>query len=227
MAARCDGDPFADEIIADHLIAAFAAANQIETPYRHWLLTDCLPARDVDSVLELPFDAPSLDGVSGKRELHNATRRYFDVENRATFPCVENVSRAFQNPKVITSIEDRFGINLDGTYLRIEYAQDVNGFWLEPHTDIGVKAFTFLLYLSKDPRHANLGTDIYDTDKNWVGRSPFASNAGLIFVPSTITYHGFEARPIDGVRKSLVINYVTNERRAREQLAFPDQPIGS
>jgi hypothetical protein len=27
------------------------------------------------------------------------------------------------------------------------------------------------------------------------------------------------------VRKSVIINYVTNEWRAREQLAFPDQPI--
>jgi hypothetical protein len=44
-------------------------------------------------------------------------------------------------------------------------------------------------------------------------------------VPSNITYHGFEKRKIDGVRKSIIINYVTNEWRAREQLAFPDEPI--
>jgi hypothetical protein len=47
----------------------------------------------------------------------------------------------------------------------------------------------------------------------------------LIFVPSNNTYHGFEQRRIDGVRKSLVINYVTNEWRAREQLAYPNTPI--
>jgi hypothetical protein len=44
-------------------------------------------------------------------------------------------------------------------------------------------------------------------------------------VPSSTTYHGFERRPIDGVRKSIIINYVTDEWRAREQLAFPDRPI--
>jgi hypothetical protein len=48
----------------------------------------------------------------------------------------------------------------------------------------------------------------------------------MVFVPSDITYHGFEARKIEGVRKSVIINYVTNEWRAREQLAFPDSPIG-
>ena len=47
----------------------------------------------------------------------------------------------------------------------------------------------------------------------------------MVFVPSDITYHGFEQRKIEGVRKSVIINYVTNEWRAREQLAFPDTPI--
>ena len=37
--------------------------------------------------------------------------------------------------------------------------------------------------------------------------------------------HGFEPRQIDGVRKSVIVNYVTNDWRAREQLAFPDTPI--
>ena len=124
-------------------------------------------------------------------------------------------------------IQRLFGARLAGSYLRIELAQDVDGFWLEPHTDIGVKTFTFLLYLSSDPEHAHLGTDIYDSNKQWVGRSPFASDAGMIFVPSTITYHGFEPRKIEGVRKSLVINYVTNNWRAREQLAYPEQPVAA
>jgi len=44
-------------------------------------------------------------------------------------------------------------------------------------------------------------------------------------VPGDNTYHGFEKRPIEGVRISLIINYVTDEWRAREQLAFPEEPI--
>jgi hypothetical protein len=49
----------------------------------------------------------------------------------------------------------------------------------------------------------------------------------MVFVPSGITYHGFEARQIDGIRKSVIINYVSNEWKAREQLAFPDRPVKS
>lgn len=214
-----------DGIIAS-LTESFAQAKANDKPYRHWFLERCLPAEALDAVLELPFEAPALGGISGKREVHNATRKYFDVENRAKFPVVNAIAEALQDPRTTKAVERVFGTKLAGSYLRIEYAQDTDGFWLEPHTDLGVKLFTFLLYLSKDPSHSNLGTDIYDTEKRHVGRSPFAPNAAMIFIPSNITYHGFVPRKIEGVRKSIIINYVTDEWRAREQLAFPDKPIG-
>ena len=175
--------------------------------------------------MTLPFDAPSLDGVSGKRELHNNTRKYFDVENRERFPVCEAIAQAFQDKRVTSHIEKAFGTDLKGTYLRIEFAQDIDGFWLEPHTDLGVKTFTMLLYLSQDPSHHDLGTDIYDGDKRHFGRSAFTPNGAMVFIPGNNTYHGFEKRPIKGVRTSLIINYVTNEWRAREQLSFPEAPI--
>lgn len=221
------GMTIASGAIVHSLLESFAAAQVREFPYRHWLLARCIPDIAIDEVLALPFPAPAIGGMSGKRELHNATRKYFDVENRAKFPIVAAFSEALQDRRVTGAVERVFGVRLGGSYLRIEYAQDTDGFWLEPHTDLGVKLFTFLLYLSKDPSHADLGTDIYDLEKRHVGRSPFAPNAAMAFVPSDITYHGFEPRKINGVRKSIIVNYVTNAWRAREQLAFPDQPITS
>jgi hypothetical protein len=218
------GKSSADDIVRS-FIKSIDSGKRSDQPYLHWLINNCLPPDTVDNVIALPFEAPSLDGISGKRELHNNTRKYFDIENRKSFPVCEAVAQAFQNKRITSHIEKTFGTNLKGTYLRIEFAQDIDGFWLEPHTDLGVKSFTLLLYLSKDPSHNDLGTDIYDGDKRHVGRSPFASNAAMIFVPSNNTYHGFEKRPIKGVRTSLIINYVTNEWRAREQLSFPEAPI--
>ncbi|MGE3528804.1 MAG: 2OG-Fe(II) oxygenase [Methyloceanibacter sp.] len=206
-------------------IAGLDSAQRASEPYRFWTLKTSLPADCVDDILALPFEAPSLEGVSGKRELHNNTRKYFDVENRGRFPVCDAIAQAFQDKRITNHIEKTCGTNLEGTYLRIEYAQDIDGFWLEPHTDLGVKVFTMLIYLSKDPSHHDLGTDIYDGDKRHIGRSPFAPNAAMIFIPSSNTYHGFEKRPIKGVRTSLIINYVTDEWRAREQLAFPEAPI--
>ncbi len=217
--------PSSKDAIVESLVASFAAAKKGTKPYPHWFLDNCVPADVVSDVLALPFPAPALGGVSGKREVHNATRRYFDAENMEKFPVCNAVNAALQDKRVTSAIEKTFETKLGGTYLRVEFAQDTNGFWLEPHTDLGVKAFTFLLYTSTDAQHSELGTDIYDAEKKHVGRSPFKSNSAMIFVPGSDTYHGFEARQIDGVRKSLVINYVTNDWRAREQLAYPQTPI--
>lgn len=214
----------AEDVVATFL-KSVDTGKRSERPYRHWELKACLPADSVEDVLALPFEAPSLEGVSGKRELHNNTRKYFDVENRERFAVCDAIAHAFQDKRVTRLIEKVFGTNLKGTYLRIEFAQDIDGFWLEPHTDLGVKAFTMLLYMSKDESHKDLGTDIYDGDKQHFGRSAFAPNAAMVFVPGNNTYHGFEKRPIKGVRTSLIINYVTDEWRAREQLSFPEAPI--
>ena len=219
------GTPISSDAIVQSLVASFRAAKRDMAPYTYWTADGLLPDAVADQIRGLPFHAPDLGGISGKREKHNATRTYFDAPNRAEFAVVEAAAQAFQSPQLVREIETLFGTALSGSYLRMEYAQDVDGFWLEPHSDLGVKLFTLLLYLSTDEAHLNLGTDIYDTEKTHIASMPFLPNRAMVFVPSDNTFHGFEPRPITGVRKSLIVNYVTDEWRAREQLAFPDAPI--
>jgi len=211
--------------IIDSLVGSITNAKASLEPYPNWFLQECLPADVAEELLTLPFEAPALGGVSGKRELHNKTRTYFNAQNMERFDVCKAFNDAFQSDAVTTKIQDAFSTNLTGTYLRVEFAQDIDGFWLEPHTDLGVKTFTMLMYLSNDPQHENLGTDYYDNDKKHLGCSPFKPNSAFVFVPSDVTYHGFEPRKIEGVRKSIIINYVTDEWRAREQLPFPDKPL--
>ena len=196
-----------------------------ETPYRHWFVSDVFPKAAADALTVLPFPVPELGGVSGKREVHNATRQYFDVENRTKHEVCGEIADFLQTPSTIALFNKACGLDLTGTYLRLEYAQDTNGFWLEPHTDLGVKKFTMLIYLSSAAGHENLGTDIYSDKDTHVATSPFKANGAMIFVPADNTWHGFEPREIPGVRQSLILNYVTPEWRAREQLAVPDQPV--
>ena len=207
------------------LLAAFASAERHDSPYPWFLLSDCVPAPAVAPLRDLPFPAPELGGVSGTREAHNKSRNYFDVEARSRHDVCDALAVALQDAEVVEAIETTFGTDLTGTNLRIEYGQDTDGFWLEPHTDIGVKNFTMLMYLSDGPDHDKLGTSIYSDVETHVGETPFAPNSAMVFIPSDHTWHGFEARPIAGVRKSIIINYVKPEWRAREQLAFPDEPV--
>jgi len=92
---------------------------------------------------------------------------------------------------------------------------------------IGPKRITFLHYIIDLPGAETLGTDIYEDDEahTHFGSSPAAFNQALVFVPAKNTWHGFEQRPIPGIRKSLIINYVGPEWRNRQELAFPDQPV--
>jgi len=200
------------------------SASPHDVPYRHWLLQEVLPARMAAALDALPFPAPALNGVSGSREIHNNTRRYIDAPAIAEYPVCACLAEAFQHPETVAVVEEVTGAGLGGCCLRIEYAQDTDGFWLQPHTDLGVKKFTLLYYLGPDGQ-PDLGTDVYADGETWSHRAPFVCGGALAFVPSDRTWHGFEPRTIPVVRKSLIVNYVTAEWMAREQLAYPDQPV--
>jgi hypothetical protein len=210
----------------DQVLAALDNAAAEREPYPHWLLSDVFDPETCDEIAALPFAPAGVRETYGKRDSHNDSRIYFDAANRARFGVCARVAEAMQDPGVVAALERRCGVDLRGTNLRIEYTQDVEGFWLEPHTDIGVKKFTMLVYLSRDPRLADCGTDVYDAAGTLVRRAPYVFGAGLIFIPASDTWHGFARRPIPGVRKSLIINYVDPEWRARHELAFPDRSVG-
>jgi hypothetical protein len=203
---------------------SLAAARPQDEPYRHWMLQNVLPVHMAEALDALPFPAPALNGVSGSREIHNNTRRYVDTQAIAQHPVCAALAEAFQHPDTVATIEAATGAQLDGCCLRIEYAQDTDGFWLQPHTDLGVKKFTLLYYLGPDGQ-PDLGTDVYRDGKTWSHRAPFEPGGALAFVPSDRTWHGFERRTIPVVRKSLIVNYVTADWMAREQLAYPDTPV--
>ena len=208
--------------------ASLESSDRRTDPYRHWLLFDVLPEDAAREIVALPIDLPEgRDFSMGRRETNNASRTYFDQTNRGRFAVVRALADVFQAPETVAFIERETSAALAGTNLRIEFCQDVDGFWLEPHTDIGVKRFTMSLYLCEGDGAAELGTDIYRTDKTWFGRAPSPFNSAMIFVPSKETFHGFAAKKIAGVRKSLIINYVTEEWRNRHELAFPDEPVRS
>jgi len=84
-----------------------------------------------------------------------------------------------------------------------------------------------LVYLSTEPGSEEWGTDILDANLNLVAVAPYKRNCGLIFVPGGDTWHGFRRRPIQGVRRSLIVNYVKPEWRSRHELAYPDHAAGA
>src|SRR5258706_7061494 len=94
-AAKGEAKSGSEDVVRTFL-TSIDRGKRSDRPYRNWLLMNCFPADTVDDILALPFEAPSLDGISGKRELHNNTRKYFDADNRKSFPVCQAVSEALQ-----------------------------------------------------------------------------------------------------------------------------------
>jgi hypothetical protein len=209
----------------DAMTASFRKATPQSSPYRYWHLQQMLPDVTADALAILPFQAPDLHGVSGKRELHNDSRQYFNAGNNARYPVCDALARFFQAPETVRALQDATGADLTDTNVRIEYALDTDCFWLQPHTDLGVKKITILYYLPDGPDQESMGTDIYSDADTWAARAPFEWNSALVFVPADNTFHGFERRDIPRVRRSVIINYVTQAWIARDQLAYPSTPV--
>ena len=207
-------------------LLALEHADEAAWPFRHWLLRDVLDPDTLAGLKAWPHTAPEVRYALGRREENNPTRRYVDADAIASGGPARALAEAFQDARVTSAIEAQCGASLAGTNLRIEYAQDREGFWLEPHTDIGVKAFTMFVYLDGGDESRDWGTDLFSDGSTHAKRLPFVDNFAVIFIPGETTWHGFLPRTIHGVRRSLIVNYVTGEWRNRHELAYPEKPVG-
>jgi len=207
----------------NHLLNALEQVNVQEAPYQHFLISDLFDSQLVDDVLEIPFVPLELNYEAGSREEFNNVRRYFNPEVIETFPAAERMAELFLSPEIIGKIEEMGNVILKDSLLRIEYAIDTDKFWLKPHSDLGVKLVTILIYLSKDADAQGWGTDIFYDAERFHSTVPYESNTALMFIPADDTWHGFNPRTISGVRKTLIINYVTPEWRNRQELVHPTE----
>ncbi len=198
-------------------------------PFTHWQCAKTLPPCLIAALGAVPFDPPPLsadDLATGKRDSHNSHRIFYNAETQRRFDPCARLARAFQNPSLVAKLAAITGAALHGTFLRLEHCLDRDGFWLEPHPDIAAKKLTFLIYLNEPPLGEDWGTDLFHpNDLHWVGSAPCHPGSGLLFVPAQDTWHGFRRKPITGIRRSIIINYVAADWRARHELAFPDAPV--
>jgi len=211
--------------IADQFIGAVTAAERAEWPFRHWKMRDVFPLDLCTAILVLPIAPPILGHTDGTRASYNKQRTFITPALQAKFPACAALTDALQRPDVARTMADTCDIDVSGSYLRMEYMQDLDGAWLEPHRDIPEKLFSMVVYLFTGPEAKDWGTDIYDADRRWAARSPGTFNSGVIFVPGPATWHGFDPRPIAGVRRLMEINYVRADWRDKDQLAAPEQPL--
>ncbi len=106
--------------VIDHAAAALKAAIRVDEPFPHWLLRDVLPDALCREIVALQMAPPPPEDTKGKRDSHNDQRQFAAGSNLQRHPSLAAVATAFQSPSVVKAIEDAFGIDCAGSYLRIE-----------------------------------------------------------------------------------------------------------
>jgi len=213
------------DAIERQFLHSLRTCERSEKPYRTWKLKEVFPIELCTGILTLPICPAFLGDTDGTRGTYNDQRTFITPKLREGFQACQALAEALQRPAVARQLAETCEIAVEGGYVRVEYIQDIDGAWLEPHRDIPEKLFSMVIYLFHGPDCAEWGTDIYDADRQWIGRSSGEFNSATIFIAGPATWHGFDKRPIVGVRRLMEINYVRPSWRRREQLAFPDQPI--
>lgn len=218
-------EPPAVDRIARHFRRALMDSRRVDRPYRHWNLDEVLPEALCVGLISLPIAPMIVDDCRGVRDTDNSKRTFLSPWLRSRFPVCDRFAEALQRPEVAKLVSETCGIDVESAYLRMEYIQDVDGAWLEPHCDVPQKLMSMVIYLCTGPDAADWGTDIYDANRKRVGRSSGEFNSAAIFIPGANTWHGFEKRKLIGIRRLFEINYVHPSWRDRDQLSFPDRPV--
>ena len=102
---------------------------------------------------------------------------------------------------------------LKSTFLRVQLVRDVNGYYIEPHTDKSNKKVTIICHLNDT---ANTGTQFLDRNLKICHRSGSLKNNGLLFFPNYApyvkTYHAMIDTPIaEDSRDVLMVNYYSSK----------------
>jgi len=177
-------------------------------PERWFGINDCFT--DADEILKyFPTEAHFSD--TGKRDGANKFRTFA----RADTP-LGNIFKDFTNRDFRLHLSDITGVDCTAGKLRVELCQDGPGFYLERHIDIPEKVITLQIYLGEGKEE--WGTSFYSETGALYSTVPFVHNTGWMSTCNSRLIHGVEQNLVDGIRKSVIINYVVGNWRDKEQL---------
>ncbi|MGI9438010.1 MAG: 2OG-Fe(II) oxygenase [Geminicoccaceae bacterium] len=213
------------DMMVDHVVNSFETGEGSTEPFPHWQMNDFVPHSLAKGMANLELPESRVDWSNGERRTEVSHRFFFSPEVSSGMPLCGLFNRIFLDRRIVKLVQDKFSMSPEDCFLRVERCQDIDGFWLKPHVDESDKLMTLQIYLSDQPEAAEWGTDILDADRAVVKRARSTFNSAFLFIPAKNTWHGFERRPITGLRKSIIVNYVSNRWRTTSELANPSAPL--
>lgn len=241
--------PTTKELVAHCLRQFKNRPKDWKRPFPVHHVVNFMPETVLAEVRKLPVQPKDMTGA---RAHNNANRTYFTADFQEKYPVAKLIAEVFQHADIVKILARSCNGDLDNTHLLLELACDQGPSMLVPHRDIGTKRFTGLFYVANDPRLKTAGTDIFTAQKVYLdeivaaakenGDAPrkffkektrrviYGPGIGYYFVPTEISWHGFDAREIVGERKTLIVNYLgvsnTGEHyRNVQNLCFPGKAV--
>jgi len=178
-----------------------------KNPFKHYTFTQFFCDKELAEInnLQLANHSASLDGA----RTTNNNRFFVDKDNMSDNFTLARVVDFFLRDEIIDMFESESGKTIRGNYLRVEFIEDKEKSWLEPHVDISEKLMSFLVYLNNTDESEDIGTALYDSNKKYVTTVPYIDNTGFYFYPDTDTWHGLESVKIKERRRAVMVNYCT------------------
>lgn len=178
-----------------------------DKPFKHYTFTDFFCDKELSNIdnIKLKNHSASLRGA----RTSNNNRFFVDNENMHNNFTLERIVEFFLKKDIIDMFEEESGKKIRGNYLRVEFIEDKEKSWLEPHVDISEKLMSFLVYLNNTNEDESIGTALYNEDKEFIKTVPYIDNTGFYFYPGNNTWHGLESVDIKERRRAVMVNYCT------------------
>lgn len=174
------------------------------TPEKWWMVNEAFTKSQLKKIEKMfPEEVP--ENNSGKRDSANEFRKFVKEGTPEG-----KVFKDFATDEFKQHMTDVTGVDMHYGKLRIELCQDGPGFWLEQHVDIPEKLMTLQIYIGEGK--PEWGTIIYSQPNVVYKQLEFKNNTGWLSVLGEPVLHGVPQKKVDGSRKSVIINYVTDWR---------------
>jgi hypothetical protein len=179
------------------------------SPFTHYVIKDVFCEKELSEIRKLDLELHS-GKLNGERA-SNQNRFFITKSNINDNFVFERIIDYFSRDSVIEMFEKESGRTIRGNYLRVEFLEDKESSWLEPHCDIEEKLVSLIIYLNDTNEDEKNGTVLYNEDMMKVRTIPFIDNSGFYFFAGKNTWHGLEPVDVKQSRKAIMVNYCTFE----------------
>ena len=210
-----------------HLLYKLLNSSIHPFPFSHLLIPDIFPQfiyTDLtDNLPPIDLYKPFVKTLNHTTKQHNPTRYEFILSLENINDCCQgnqkdillqlydlfcdgNFSSYFiQHYVAIFDLCNEQGWENKSISFSLSLIKDIDGYYIDPHTDINSKLFTLLFYLASDDKHQHLGTRLYspkDSSANFthdhyplekfhlVQTMPFLPNHCFCLFRSNNSFHG-------------------------------------